>query len=503
MEKQYIIAHDLGTSGNKACLFDEQGNILGCVYETYKTYFGEPGYAEQSPDDWWTAVKNTTKKVIVESKVNADQITAISFCAQSLGCIPVDKDGNVLGKRVMIWMDSRSSRQSQYIFSQYGTRKHYETTGNSFDLSLYPISKIMWLKENEKDVYDKTFKFIGTKEYIIFKLTGKLGVTDFSEAGQSGMLNLYKHEYEEDLLKIAGIDRSKLCEPGNNTQIVGNVLPALEQETGLTQKTVVVMGTMDNMACATGAGCMNQGVFVTNIGTAAWIGVNSNKPLMSPNFQANVFYVGNGVYHTSMHSHTAGVVFDWVLDNMLLPGNKDYKEIDRMAKEAGLGADKLFFLPSFQSGNTIFSSVNLSGSLLGLRLHHNKGHILRSIMEGIGFDLMMGVDFYENMGLKPENIRIIGGAAQSELWRQIIANMLEASIEVPKNMQHIGALGAAAIAGVATGIFKDFSVVDKLVVSSDMTQPDKESNKKYRKLLPVYRKCYQNVMPIYDELASL
>jgi xylulokinase len=204
-----------------------------------------------------------------------------------------------------------------------------------------------------------------------------------------------------------------------------------------------------------------------------------------------------------MHSHTAGIVVDWVLDNMLKGFSRDYTEIDRIAKEAGIGADKLFFLPSFQSGNTIFSSVNLSGSLLGLRLHHNMGHIVRAIMEGIGFDLMMGVEFYKNLGIKPSNVRLIGGAAQSDLWRQIMANMLEASIEVPKNMQHIGALGAASIAGIATGIFRDFSFVDKLVATSNMLHPDMESNKKYQKLLPVYRKCYENIIPIYDDLAKI
>jgi sugar (pentulose or hexulose) kinase len=503
MEKRYILAHDLGTSGNKACLFDDQGSLLGSVYETYKTYYDQPGYAEHNPEDWWAAVKTTTKKVIAESGVNASQIAAVSFSAHSLGCIPVDKDGRLLRKRVMIWMDSRSSKQAQQILSQYGADKHYQTTGNSFDVSLYPIAKIMWLKENEKEVYDKTFKFIGTKEYIIFKLTGKLGINDFSEAGQSGMLNLYSHDYEADLLRIAGISRDKLCDPQVNTHIVGNVLPNLEQETGLTPKTAVVMGTMDNMSSATGAGCMNQGVFVTNMGTAAWIGVNSAKPLMSPDFKSNVFYVGNGVYHTSMHSHTAAVVFDWVLDNMLKVYNRDYAQIDKIARDAGVGADKLFFLPSFQSGNTIFSSVNISGSLLGLRLHHNMGHIARASMEGIGFDLMMGVDFYKSMGLKPANIRMIGGGAKSGLWREITANMLDAAIEVPKNMQHIGALGAAAIAGVATGIFGDFSIVDKLVVTSNTIQPDKAITEKYSKLLPVYKKCYQSIMPVYDALAEI
>jgi sugar (pentulose or hexulose) kinase len=473
------------------------------VYETYKTYYDQPGYAEHNPEDWWAAVKNTTKKVIAESGVDAAQIIAVSFSAHSLGCVPVDKNGSLLRKKVMIWMDSRSSIQSQHILSRYGARKHYETTGNSFDVSLYPIAKIMWIKENESEIYKKTYKFIGTKEYIISKLTGKVGITDFSEAGQSGMLNLYKHDYEEDLLKIADIDRNKLCDPTINTHIIGNVLPNLEQEVGLTSRTAVVMGTMDNMSCATGAGCMNQGTFVTNIGTAAWIGVNSDKPLMTPSFQSNVFYVGNGVYHTSIHSHTAAVVFDWVLDNMLKVYNRDYDQIDKIAREAGIGADKLFFLPSFQSGNTIFSSVNLSGSLLGLRLHHNMSHIARAAMEGIGFDLMMGVDFYKSMGLKPLNIRMIGGGAKSGLWREIIANMLDASIEIPRNMQHIGALGAAAIAGVATGVFEDFSVVDKLVITSNTVQPDKSSNEKYNRLMPVYRKCYQSVMPIYDALAEI
>lgn len=503
MGMQYILAHDLGTSGNKACLFDEKGSLLGSAYETYPTYFDQEGYAEQSPEDWWMAVKKTSRQVMEQAGIDAKNVAAISFSAQSLGCVPVDEKGNLLRQRTMIWMDARAVEQSRAIIAQYGARKHYETTGNSFDVALYPCSKILWLKQNEPEVYEKAYKFIGTKEYIIAKLTGEVGLTDYSEAGMSGMFNLLKHDYEDEILSIAGIERDKLCRPVVNTHIVGQVLPGLQEETGLTPHTAVVMGTLDNLACATGAGCMNQGTFVTCIGTAAWTGVNDSKPLMSPDFQSNVMYVGNGVYHTSMHSHSAAVVYDWVLDNMLASFQRNYDEIEQLARKAGPGAEKLLLLPSFQSGNTIYSSVNLAGSFLGLRLHHGPGHIARAAMEGVGLDLMMGVEFFASMGCRPAAIRAIGGGSKSKLWREILADMLHANIEVPQNMQHIGALGAAAIAGVGVGLFQDFSVVDQLITPSGMIQPQEENHALYKKILPVFKKSYESVMPIYDQMEQV
>lgn len=496
--RRLILAHDLGTSGNKACLFDVDGKLLDSAYETYETYYPQAGYAEQDPNDWWEAVKKSTKGVLEKQKILPEEVVAISFSAQSLGCVPIDQDGNCLRDKTLIWMDGRAVEESQSIIKSFGNRRHYETTGNSFDLSLYPCSKIVWLMKHEPELYADTYKFIGTKEYIIGKLTGVVGITDYSEAGMSGLFNLREHHYESELLAITNIDQEKLCEPVKNTTIVGPVLETVAEELGLSAETKVVLGTLDNLACAIGAGCMNQGTFVTTLGTAGWIGVNHSEPIMSDDFKANVMYVGDDVYHTSMHSHSACVTYDWVVSNMVSNKSGQFEELESMAKGIEPGAEGLFFMPSFLSGNTIYSSPYLAGAFLGLRLHHTQSHLVRAALEGVGFDLMMGMEFFESMGNRPSEVRLIGGGAKNNLWRQILADMFDATMTLPNNMQHIGAMGAAMIAGVGVGVIKDFSRIDGIINPSDPMEPKKEETEIYRNLLPAYKACYEQLMPVYD-----
>jgi len=503
MKKQYILAHDIGTSGNKASLYDQEGKILSSTYQTYETWFDKDGYAEQSPEDWWEAIKNTSKKVIVESGVPARDVVAMSFSSQSCGCIPIDEQGNVLTDKVMIWMDNRATAEAEEILNTYGERRHYETTGASFHAAAFPCSKIMWLRRHEPEVYNKTFKFIGVKDYIIMKLTGKFGVTDYTEASFSGMLDIHTHEFDQELMDIVGVDRSRLCELKESTTVIGTVKPELESETGLTPDCKVMLGMIDNVSCSIGGGCMDFGTFVINLGTAAWIGVSSDKPLMSPNFKSNCIYVGNGVYYTSMHSHSACASYDWVLNNLLAKYENNFDLLADLASKVPPGSDKLFFLPSFSSGNSLYTSSDMGGAFIGMRLHHDTGNIVRAVMEWVGFDLMMAGRFFEEIGVSMKKIRIVGGGSKSYLWRQMLADMLNVEIEVPEGMQHIGTLGAAVAGGIGSGIFDDYRIIDHLVKASSINTPDKEAHEQYMKLLPIFKQCYENLMPVFDRFSDI
>ena len=176
MSRELILAHDFGTSGVKACIFDAEGNFLAEAYDTYKTEYPHEGYAEHNPNDWWEALKLSTKKVVAEAGVEAERIKAISFSSHGMGAIPIDRDGNLLVERAMIWSDARSTKEARYIVEKVGEREHYEMTGNSFDLSMYPAAKILWMRNNMPDVFAKTAKFIGPKEYLILRMTGVAGV---------------------------------------------------------------------------------------------------------------------------------------------------------------------------------------------------------------------------------------------------------------------------------------------------------------------------------------
>ncbi len=508
MNKKYVLAHDLGTSGDKACIFDLDGGFLAEAYYPIKTYYPQPGWAEQRPEDWWAAVRDATHEVVAKSGVAPADIAALSFSSHGMTAIPIDADGDLLLDQVMTWMDARSQREGEYILQNIDARERYERTGNSFDIALYPASKLLWIKRNMPDIYSKAVKFLNPKEYLAYRMTGKYQNTDYGDAGMSGLYNMNTHQWDAELLSLSEVDDEKLLIPAENTTPVGSLTKSAAEEMGLTTATLVVLGSWDNYACALGGGVRKKGTFVTCMGTAGWVGVNDTKPLISPDFMSNIVYVGNGTYFTSTHSHSACVAYEWVIDNMCADLKKQFgtglhAEATRLATEAGAGADGVFFLPSMFSGNTFYSDSSLSGTFLGLRMHHSSGNIIRAAMEGSAFDLMMGVEFYKMMGVMSGEARLIGGGANNKLWMQMLSSMFGVRMVRPKNLQHIGALGAALIAGVGAGLIGSLDVANDIIKINDSVEPIAEDAEKYKKLLPVFKHFYEQLMPVYKEYSKI
>lgn len=506
MGRNIILAHDLGTSGDKACLFDEHGNFLAEAYYKYNTYYPAEGHVEHDPRDWWEAVKASTNEVVRAAKADPSEIKAISFSAHGMGVIPVDRNGELLIERVMVWMDSRSTKEAKQILDKIGVREHYEITGNSFDLALYPAAKILWLRHNMPDVFQRTYKFLSTKEFLIHRMTGNIRYIDYGEAGMSGLYNLRDHRWDPTLLAASELDEEKLLEPCDGTQIVGELTESAAAEMGLLKGTIIVEGSWDNYACGTGGGVRNKGQMVVTLGTAGWMGINADKPLIDPNFMSNVVYVGNDTYFTTAHSHAACVAYDWVLNNMcanIAQSENSHKIAEQLALQIEPGANKLFFMPSMFSGNTFYSDAALCGSFVGLKMLHTEAHVLRAALEGVGFDLMMGSDFFKKLGVLPQNGNIIGGGANSDLWCSILSSMFGIRMTRPKNLQHIGALGAAMMAGVGTGIIKNFDIASEIIQSNDCFDPILKQTAEYEKLLPCYKKFYEQLLPAYRELHQI
>lgn len=504
-KRNLILSHDLGTSGDKACIFDANGDFLAEAYYEYPTFYPKEGFIEHDPETWWNAVKESSRDVVAKAKVAPSEVQAISFSAHGMGVIPVDKDGGLLMKHVMIWNDMRSTKEAAVILDAFGERNHYDMTGNSFDLALYPAAKILWVRRNMPDVYEKTWKFLSTKEYLIHKMTGLIRYTDYGEAGMSGLYNLNTHCWDPDLLRVSKVDKDKLLEPVDSTQKMGGLSRKAADEMGLVEGTPVILGSWDNYACATGAG-VRSGSMPVCIGTAGWIGVNHTKPITAADSMTNVVYVGNDTYFTSVHTHSAAASFDWIIDN-LCEQYKDcenpFREAEKKAAAVPPGSEKLFFLPSMFAGNTFYSSSALNGSLVGLKMHHTNAHVVRAAMEGVGFDLMMGADLFRREGAMPGQCSLIGGGSHSPFWSQIISDMFESRMMRPKNAQYIGALGAALIAGVGTGLIDGFKMAAEITRSDDIFLPQKEATESYRKLLPVYRKFYEQLLPAYKELQKI
>ena len=504
MSKQYLLAHDFGTSGNKACIFNTEGEFLASAYHKIETYYPAPGRAEQRPQDWWRAMKDATKEVVQKAGVSPGEIKAISFSSHGMSAIPLDKDGNLLLDQVMTWMDARSTEEAKHIAKNTDLRARYEKTGNSFDIALYPAAKLLWIKRNMPEVYKKTHKFINPKEYLAYRLTGKVEYTDYSEAGMSGLFNIHTHKWDDELLRLSELNEELLLKPSNSTTPVGHLTKEVACELGLSTETQVVLGSWDNYACAIGGGIKKKGEMVTYLGTAGWTAINASKPLMSPDFMSNVVYVGDGSYFTTMHSHSACIAYEWVMDNFCKNlksefGEKMHDAATQLAIDAGVGAGGVFFLPSMFSGNTFYSDTSLAGSFLGLRMHHTQGHLIRAAMEGPAFDMMMGAEFYKMMGVMSGEAKLIGGGANNDLWMQMLSSMFGVTMKRPKNLQHIGALGAALMAGVGAGIIESLDVASDIIKIKDSVLPIEEETKQYKKLLPVFKNFYESLLPSYQK----
>jgi xylulokinase len=506
MSKQLILAHDLGTSSDKASIFSLEGEFLAEANASYDTHYSKPGYAEHNPEDWWVAVKESTKEVIRKAGIEPDRIKAISFSAHGMGVIPIDKQGNVLTEKTMVWMDTRATKEAEEIQKHISDRKRYELSGAGFALPMYPFAKVAWIKNNLPDVYKKTYKILSTKEFLIMKMTGQIGLTCYLEAGLSGAFNLREHKYDEDLLSYAGIDGEKLLKPAVPTTVAGELTSSAAAEMGLKEGTPVVLGSWDNFACATGGNVMKKGTFVTYLGTAGWVATNADKPLMSDDFEANIVYAGDNNYFTLVNSNSACAAYEWILNNACEylkthPSGKDmFAMADELAASVEAGSDEMFFMPSMMGGNTFFADAKLKGSLLGLKMQHTNAHIIRAAMEGVGFDLMLGSEYFAQMNLSPTEVRLIGGGANSAVWRKILSSMFGLDLTRPKKMQHIGSMGAAMMAAVGTGLADDFSIVEKVTTSDDWTRPNWDDHKTYKAMLPTFKGFYEALIPAYKNL---
>ena len=365
-----IISYDLGTGGNKASLYDFEGNCLTSVFIPYDTLYPRAGWHEQRPEDWWHAVVLGTRKLLEKTGEDRKNIECLAISGHSLGAVPVDKNGRLLRKTVPIWSDARAQEQARKFFANVDEHEWYMTTGNGFPAALYAVFKIMWYMDNEPDIYRDTFKIIGTKDYINMKLTGVIR-TDHSYASGSGVYDLKWNRYHDGYIGASGISADKLPEIVPSSEILGTVTPEASEETGLGTNARVVCGGVDNSCMALGAKNLEEGRVYTSLGSSAWIAVSSEDPILDLKARPYVFaHVIPGMYTSAVSIFSAGTSFRWLRDNICadlkmqeLDGGKNtYAIMDELAGKSPVGANWLLFNPSLAGGTSQDASANLRGA---------------------------------------------------------------------------------------------------------------------------------------------
>ncbi len=508
---KYILAHDSGTGGNKAVIYDENGQIVASVFEEYKSIHPRPNWAQQRIQDWWNVFRSTTRKVIEKSKINPKDILVIGISGQQCAAAPMKKDGTLLSETSMIWYDSRSAEQAKRYLDTYGEIEWFQKTGGGLRPDTYSGPKIAWIKENQPEVYQAADVFIGVKDYLNFRMTGEINA-EYAEATGTGVLDIHQWDYSPELAEACGIDLRKLPPLRKSTDIVGKVTRAAAEELGLVEGIPVVAGSGDVSATAAGSGAVAEGRIYNYVGTSSWIAVSSAKPMLLNDIKPYIFcHCVPGQYVSNVSIYCAGNAFRWIRDVICEPekqkalekGMDPYDLISELAAQISPGSEGLLFFPSMMGGSTITRNPNTAGAFIGLRIGHNRAHLARAALEGISLDLKMVLNLFEKMVPEFKELRLTGGGSNGILWRQIFANIYQKTILVPTVTQETAALGAALCAGVGIGLWDDFLKVDEISVIKSRTEVQQENIKIYEQLAEVYAETARLLDRPFTRLAEI
>uniref|UniRef100_UPI0036F25BBC xylulokinase n=1 Tax=Enterocloster aldenensis TaxID=358742 RepID=UPI0036F25BBC len=508
---KYIIAYDLGTGGTKTSLFDENGVSRASAFTDCQTFYPHSGWHEQRPQDWWDSVVTSTRKMLGCSGVDVKDIAALAVSGHSLGVTPVAGDGRLLAEYVPIWSDTRADRQAGRFFQTVDEEDWYMTTGSGFPAALYSIFKIMWYMDEYPQLYKDTAKFIGTKDYINFRMTGVL-CTDRSYASGSGVYSLKDEGYLDSYIEASGVKREKLPDVYPSTHVIGTILPEAARILGLSEHTKVCAGGVDNACMALGAACISDGEAYTSLGSSSWIAVSDSNPVVNAGKRPYVFaHCVPGQYVSATSIFSAGSSLKWVRGTIcpdLLKaeeegGRDSYDVMNELAAASPIGANGLIFNPSLAGGSGLDKSANVRGCFTGLDLMHTRGDLIRATMEGVCMNLKLALQVLEDNTRISDEMLIVGGGGKSQLWRQMFADIYQKNILETNVGQDAGSLGAAAVAAVGAGLWKDFSRVREVHRLKRRIGPEPEAVLAYGRILPVFGKVADIQSDIGDMLAEL
>jgi xylulokinase len=461
--------------------------------------------------DWWDAVVKSTNRLLTEANVDKREIGCCGISGQSLGVVPLNRNGNLLREETPIWSDSRPDTQVQSFFENVDEADWYQMTGNGFPAPLYTVFKIMWYQDNEPEMFGKIDKIIGSKDFINFKLTGRIA-TDYSYASGSGVYDLLGWNYSETLIAASGLQREIFPDIVPSTEVLGELTEEAANALGLPKTVKVVAGGVDNSCMALGARNIQEGRVYNSLGSSGWIAVSSQKPLLDFRTRPYVFtHVIPGMFTSALSIFSAGTSFQWVRDHLCqnLVAQAKQQDLDAydlmiaLAEKSPIGANKLLFNPSLGGGTSLDPSPNIRGAFIGLDLGHTQADVIRAAMEGIVMGLRLALDELRKLTQLSDEILAVGGGSQSKLWRQIYADVYNMDIVKTNVDQQAAALGAAALAAVGTGLWTDFTKIDDIHQIESVTKPIPENTRIYEQLLPIFVKAGHYQAELGDMLAKL
>jgi len=504
--KKYALGLDIGTSGVKGIIIDEDGTTVALATEEYPLSTPKPNWAEQDPEDWWRASLRAIRKLTSGLGKSAGNVSAVGFSGQMHSMVLLDARDKVL-RPAILWCDTRTDAECQWIHETIGRQKLRELVGNPA-LEGFTLPKLLWVKKQEPNVYQRIKKVLLPKDYIRYRLTGEFG-TEVSDASGTLFFDVAHRRWSEEMLQTLSIPREWLPSVSESTQVSGRITSNAAEETGLAAGTPVAAGGADNACGAVGSGVVKKGRVLASIGTSGVVLAHSDVMQVDPEMRAHTFcHSVPSTWYVMGVVLMAGGALRWFKDAFCQNsqertrsiGADAYDVIADGAEKIPPGAEGLQFLPYLIGERTPHQTASARASFVGATIRHTHEHFARAVFEGITFAMRDSLEIIKSLGIPIEQIRLTGGGARSKFWRRLQADIYGQEIATV-NTTEGPALGAAVMACVASGIFENLvEAVERVVKVTETTGPDARNVERYNQSYELFRETYSSLEPVYTKM---
>ena len=493
----YFLGIDTSTTGSKALLIDENGTVIAVASSPHTLQAPRPLWSEQDPREWWVAVSQSIRSVLEKAGISGEAVGAVGLTGQMHGLVLLDEEGEVL-RPAILWNDQRTQSQCDEIHQRIGKKRFIQITGN-VALTGFTAPKILWVQENEPEVYQKVKHILLPKDYIRYRLTGEFAMDKADGAG-TVLFDLNARTWSPEILQTLGISPDWLPPTFEGPEFTGSISEAAASATGLVMGTPVAAGGGDQAAQAVGVGAVEPGIVGVTVGTSGVVFATTPSALVEPEGRLHAFcHAAPNLWHFMGVMLSAAGSLQWYRDT-LAPG-VSFEDLLKEAESAEPGCEGLQFLPYLSGERTPYPDPLARGGWIGLTTRHNRASMSRALIEGVSYGFKDIFSLIQSAGLGAiTQVRASGGGMKSPLWRQILASVLETEL-VTVNTTEGAAYGAALLAAVGAGNWPDvLTACREAILITGQTQPDPNQVTIYRKRYPQYQALYPALRSSFHEM---
>jgi len=505
----YLMGIDIGTSGTKTLLIRDDGRLVAKSFADYPLVHPKPGWAEQDPSDWWNATVKSIREVLAKGNVSGEEVLGLGLSGQMHGAVLLDKTHRVL-RPAILWCDQRTAKECDWITAKLGRQGLNRYTCNPA-LTGFTAPKIIWVKNNEPEIFGRIDRVLLPKDYIRFRLTG-IFASEVSDASGTLLFDVQNRRWSAEMMKKLGLNSAWLPEVFESPVSSGKINRETAEATGLKEKTPVVGGGGDQAAGAVGNGVVEPGIISSTIGTSGVVFAFTASVKKDPLQRVHSFcHAVPGKWHVMGVMLAAGGSFQWFRNNMgeeemqeaKQKGADPYEILTAKAATVPAGSEGLIFLPYLMGERTPYPDPNAKAVFFGINPRHKKAHMIRAVMEGVAFGLRDSLEIFRTMKVPIRQIRASGGGGRSSLWRQIQSDIFNTEI-VTINAEEGPAFGVALLAGVGTGVYSSVEeACRKTIKVTSRTSPQKQNAKLYDEFYGIYRSLYRDLKSDFKKVSKI